>query len=227
MKQIRLFLTLAFVLALVASVTIDTAPAFAWQSQVVLAQDQEESEDSGRRDRDPLPLEEDRNFTLNTDEGSWISLDVSPDGDWIVFDLLGDLYLLPFNGGMAQQITSGMEFDSQPRFSPDGQWLAFLASGDGPLASAAPAAVLPAAWITNGVQDVWLIRPDGTGLTRLTTVLEDTPYFSWSADGRQILLRGAFGTYLVEVETRVTQTLGPGEFHGAHDWAGVLPEDAP
>ncbi len=131
MKQIRLFLTLAFVLALVASVTIDTAPAFAWQSQVVLAQDQEESEDSGRRDRDPLPLEEDRNFTLNTDEGSWISLDVSPDGDWIVFDLLGDLYLLPFNGGMAQQITSGMEFDSQPRFSPDGRQILFVSDAQG------------------------------------------------------------------------------------------------
>ena len=159
---------------------------------------------------------------------------VSADGETLAFvdqPAVGHiLAVMDLASGAARTLldtTDNLAFFRLPRFSPDGQWLAFLASGDGPLASAAPAAVLPAAWITNGVQDVWLIRPDGTGLTRLTTVLEDTPYFSWSADGRQILLRGAFGTYLVEVETRVTQTLGPGEFHGAHDWAGVLPEDAP
>ena len=52
-------------------------------------------------------------------------------------------------------------------------------------------------------------------------MLEDTPDYTWSGDGRHILLRGGFGVYLVEVETRVTQTLGPGEFHGTHDWVGV------
>ncbi len=85
----------------------------------------------GGADREPLPLEESRTFRLQTDEGSWISLDVSPDGDQIVFDLLGDLYLLPFSGGEATRITSGMEFDSQPRFSPDGRKILFVSDAQG------------------------------------------------------------------------------------------------
>lgn len=161
---------------------------------------------------------------------------VSPDGSLLAFvdqpatDHV--LAVMDFPSGEPRRLldtTNNLAFFRFPRFSPDGQWIAFLASGDGPLAAAAsPDRTLtpPAATLSNGVQDVWLIRPDGTGLTRLTTVLEDTPDYSWSTDGRHILLRGAFGVYLVEVATRTTQTLGPGEFHGTHDWAGSV-EDGP
>ena len=55
-----------------------------------------------------LPLEPGRTVAIDTDEGTWISLDVSPDGKTLVFDLLGDLYLLPFDGGSARQLTRGM-----------------------------------------------------------------------------------------------------------------------
>ncbi|HSG81047.1 MAG TPA: hypothetical protein VLC48_02260, partial [Gemmatimonadota bacterium] len=65
-----------------------------------------------------LPLEPGRTVAIDTDEGTWISLDVSPDGQTIAFDLLGDLYLLPIGGGEARQLTGGMAFDAQPRFSP-------------------------------------------------------------------------------------------------------------
>ncbi len=121
--------------------------------------------------------------------------------------------------------SDNLAFFRLPRFSPDGAWIAFLASGDGPLLASRPedgAAASALATAGNGVQDLWRIRPDGSGLTRLTTVLEDTPDYAWSGDGRHVLLRGAFGVYLVDVETRVTQTLGPGEFHGTHDWVGVV-----
>ena len=68
-----------------------------------------------------LPLKSDRKITFTTDEGTWLSLDVSPDGKTIVFELLGDLYTLPIDGGQAKLISGGMAFDSQPKFSPDGQ----------------------------------------------------------------------------------------------------------
>src|SRR2546427_13203420 len=73
-----------------------------------------------------LPLKSDRKVSFTTDEGTWLSLDVSPDGKTIAFELLGDIYTLPIEGGKAKLIDGGMSFDSQPRFSPDGQWIAFL-----------------------------------------------------------------------------------------------------
>ena len=64
---------------------------------------------------DSLPLKPERTLAFDTDEGTWLSLDVSPDGRTIVFELLGDLYTLPIAGGEAKRITSGLPFDSQPR----------------------------------------------------------------------------------------------------------------
>ena len=72
-------------------------------------------------DLDPdrgLPLEAARWARFTTTEGTWISLDVSPDGQTIVFDLLGDLYAMPIGGGDATRLTRGMGHDMQ--FDPVG-----------------------------------------------------------------------------------------------------------
>src|SRR5687767_4225575 len=57
---------------------------------------------------------------FETNEGTWMNLDVSPDGNEIVFDLLGDIYIMPIAGGTAKVLRSGLPFEVQPRFSPDG-----------------------------------------------------------------------------------------------------------
>lgn len=54
-----------------------------------------------------------------------MSVDVSPDGRTIAFDLLGDLYLLPIDGGNATVLTSGPDWDQSPRFSSDGAHIFF------------------------------------------------------------------------------------------------------
>lgn len=78
-----------------------------------------------------LPLEPGRTFRYQASQGTWMSLDVSPDGSTIVFDLLGDLYTIPITGGAATRITSGMAYDVQPRFSPDGEHIAFVSDRSG------------------------------------------------------------------------------------------------
>src|SRR5438270_8368593 len=78
--------------------------------------------DSGKKN---LPLAPARTVDIDTDEGSWISVDVTPDGKTIVFDLLGDIYSVPITGGAATALATGMAFEGQPRVSPDGKWIAY------------------------------------------------------------------------------------------------------
>src|SRR5688572_15366174 len=78
-----------------------------------------------------LPLTPGRTLNFTATQGSWMSLDVSPDGKTIVFDLLGDLYTLPVTGGKATRLTSGLAYDVQPRYSPDGKRIVFVSDRSG------------------------------------------------------------------------------------------------
>ena len=118
-----------------------------------------------------LPLEgKTESLAFSTDEGSWLSLDVSPDGETIIFDLLGDLYTLPMTGGEATRITSGLGFDSQPVVSPDGRWIAFISD-------------------RSGSNNLWIARPDGSGARKLS---DDEQWGSvspaWMPDSKTIVV---------------------------------------
>lgn len=78
-----------------------------------------------------LPLEAARTIPIKTNEGTWMSLDVSPDGKTIVFDFLGDIFTMPISGGKPVAFTKGMAFDSNPRFSPDGTKISFISDRSG------------------------------------------------------------------------------------------------
>ena len=82
------------------------------------AQEQVEPEVGGACDS--LCITPSRTVSFETSQGSQMNLDVSPDGETILFDLLGDLYTVRRNGGPATQLTSGPALDLQPVFSPDG-----------------------------------------------------------------------------------------------------------
>ena len=125
--------------------------------------------------RDSLPLKMDRTVSFETSEGTWISLDVSPDGRTIVFELLGDLYTTPIAGGAATRITSGPGFDSQPRWSPDGKRIVFLSD-------------------RSGAENIWLCDPDGShskALTKGTNNLYASPV--WTPDGNYVVVSRTSG----------------------------------
>ncbi|WP_158514844.1 serine hydrolase [Gemmatimonas phototrophica] len=117
-----------------------------------------------------VPLQAQRTVAFTTTEGTWMSLDVAPDGRQLVFELLGDLYALPMAGGEARAILSGSAFQSQPRFSPDGRLLAFISDA-------------------SGSDNVWVASADGSGARAVSSVpraLMLSP--AWSADGRSIFV---------------------------------------
>ena len=125
-----------------------------------------------------LPLVPTRALSFTTDEGTWLSLDLSPDGKTIVFDLLGDIYTLPVAGGQATRITSGSGFDGQPRFSPDGKSIVFVSD-------------------RSGSENLYLVSPDGSNLRPLTTG-RNNAYISpdWTPDGAYIVVSRANDLWL-------------------------------
>jgi Tol biopolymer transport system component len=108
-------------------------PGFALAPSALAAQDAPAEAAADTASKGLLPLEDGPTQTLSftATEGSWISVDVSPDGQTLVFDLLGDIYTMPMAGGTATRLTSGMGYNAQPRFSPDGNRIVFVSDRDG------------------------------------------------------------------------------------------------
>ena len=78
-----------------------------------------------------LPLKPQRKINFSTTEGTWTSVDISPDGLTIVFDMMGDIFTVPAAGGTATPVVKGIAFESHPRFSPDGTRLLFVSDRSG------------------------------------------------------------------------------------------------
>ena len=116
-----------------------------------------------------LPLKASRMFDLKTDEGTWTSVDISPDGKTIIFDMMGDLYTMPTEGGKATQLTRGLAFDQHPRFSPDGKKILFVSD-------------------KSGAENLWYIDTEKKDTVQLTKdVNQNFPSAEWTPDGNYII----------------------------------------
>jgi imidazolonepropionase-like amidohydrolase/Tol biopolymer transport system component len=117
-----------------------------------------------------------RQVPINVDEGTWMNVDVSPDGKTIAFDLLGDIYLMPIAGGTPTRIAEGLAWEVQPRFSPDGRRIAFTSD-------------------RGGGDNIWIMNADGSDKRQVTK--EDFRLLNqptWSPDGRFIAAKKHFTT---------------------------------
>ncbi|MBL8265376.1 MAG: PD40 domain-containing protein [Steroidobacter sp.] len=109
----------------------------------------------------------DAKFTVT--EGTWMNLDVSPDGNTLVFDMLGDIYSMPASGGTARLLHGGPALEYQPRFSHDGSKLLYVSD-------------------RGGSYNIWSSAADGSQARQVTHETFDalgTP--SWAANGRYLV----------------------------------------
>ncbi len=126
---------------------------------------------------------------IRTDEGTWMDVDVSPDGQTIAFTMLGDIYTMPITGGMPTRIAEGLAWEAHPRFSPDGSRIAFTSD-------------------RGGADNIWVMNADGSDKRQLTKEkfrLMNQP--AWSPDGEFIAAKKHFTTQ---------RSLGTGEIWMYH-----------
>jgi imidazolonepropionase-like amidohydrolase/Tol biopolymer transport system component len=134
-----------------------------------------------------------KRVTITTEEGTWMNLDVSPDGQTIVFDLLGDIYTIPIKGGKATLLAGGRAWEIQPRFSPDGKQISYTSDKD-------------------GADNIWVMNADGSAkhpVTKETFRLLNNA--SWTPDGQYLVARKHF---------TATRSLGAGEMWMYHKNGG-------
>lgn len=116
-----------------------------------------------------LPLKPDRQINFNTTEGTWMSVDVSPDGQTLAFDLMGDIYTMPITGGTATRITKGIAYETHPRFSPDGKKILFTSD-------------------RSGSENIWIIDREKQDTFQLTkSRVDDYVNAVWTPDGQYVI----------------------------------------
>lgn len=186
----------------IATIVFDSSRIASAQQQDAKKEDQkaDPKADPKAEKKDELILKPEGKISFTTDEGTWMSLDVSSDGQTIVFDLAGDVYTLPIGGGEAKRILGDTSFESQPKFSPDGKQIVFISD-------------------RSGAEQLYVCKSDGSEVKPLTKgrgagmLMWVSP--SWTPDGNYILASksergiGTFHVYMFHKDGGTGVSVGP------------------
>ncbi|OJJ23967.1 amidohydrolase [marine bacterium AO1-C] len=145
------------------------ANAFFFQKDSTKAKAKKKPKKKKPKKKLPLPLKAARTVKFTAKQGTWISVDVHPNGKEIIFDMLGNIYTIPMSGGKATQITKGMAYDVHPRYSPDGNKIVFISD-------------------KSGSDNIWVIDRKGKDTIQVTKDRNQN-YFSaaWTPDSEYII----------------------------------------
>jgi Tol biopolymer transport system component/imidazolonepropionase-like amidohydrolase len=111
---------------------------------------------------------------IETEQVTWSNVDVSPDGKHILFDSLGDIYIMPISGGKAKAVTQEIAWNFQGKFSPDGKKIAFISDRD-------------------GAENLWVMNVDGSDMQQISKEKESLVHNpSWSPDGDYIVAKKGY-----------------------------------
>ncbi|WP_417657972.1 amidohydrolase family protein [Pseudidiomarina aestuarii] len=153
--------------------TLALCVGVALSTSVPLQLHAQETEDAPKWDVNN-PQGEFKDIQINVNEGTWMNVDMSPDGKYIVFDLLGDIYRIPAKGGDAELLVGGIAWNMQPVYSPNGEYIAYTSDAD-------------------GGDNIWIMDADGSNqrqVTKETFRLLNSP--AWSPDSEYLVARKHF-----------------------------------
>lgn len=139
----------------------------------VYAQDATDADSKAKEDKKPAwdilnPPYKLNSLSIDTDETTWSSLDITPDGKNFLFDMLGDIYVVDIAGGTAKSLTQDFAWNIQPAVSPDGSKVAFISD-------------------RGGISNLWVMDIDGSNMKQLSDEKKNLIHSpKWSPDGEYI-----------------------------------------
>ena len=133
----------------------------------------------------PAGAQEGAERMVRVTEGTNFAVAASPDGERLVMDLQGTLWLLPMAGGSAEALTDGLGDDRLPDFHPEGGRVAYQS-------------------YRSGTWDIWQLALGGQP-EQLTDTGFDDREPAWSPDGARIAFSsdraGSYDIWILDVAT--------------------------